>query len=134
MSKYQGVRNSKTSSDETMFGFEVGDEKGLMECMDIFAHQFIQPLLTTQSIQDHIATLDHEHLSDIHSQPRTQYYALKMLITHSHPYSKFFTGNSQSLNHTNLQHSLTHFFNRYYSSNIMKLIIITSLSPNFLFH
>ena len=49
-----------------------------------------------------------------------------MLKKHSkkdHPYTKFFTGSLKTLNHPSIRDDLIKFYNKYYSANLMKLIV-----------
>jgi len=65
-----------------------------------------------------------EHDKNLNNDFRRNYQILKSNANQQHPFHKFSTGNVKTLNISNIRSRLLQFHDTYYSSNVMKLVIL----------
>jgi len=64
-----------------------------------------------------------EHSKNLQNDTWRKYQLTKHLAKVGHPYSKFSTGDKNSLANPNLRKMLFDFYNSNYSSNLMKMVV-----------
>ncbi|KAJ3126641.1 Insulinase (Peptidase M16) [Nowakowskiella sp. JEL0407] len=129
LSKHSGYSNAYTSAEHTNYYFSVGSDF-LEGALDRFAQFFISPLFSEGSTERELNAVDSEHKKNLQSDGWRMHQLDKDLSNPSHPYTKFGTGNIETLKENpakleiDVRSELLKFHDMYYSSNIMKLVIL----------
>ncbi|CAB4464914.1 unnamed protein product [Rhizophagus irregularis] len=129
LSKHSGHSNAYTASDSTNYYFEVGPEY-LEGALDRFAQFFIAPLFDPSCTDREIRAVDSENKKNLQSDDWRCYQLEKSLSNPNHPYCRFGTGNLVTLKENpekqglNIRDELLKFHDKYYSANIMKLVVL----------
>lgn len=127
INKYGGSTNAFTSNNYTCYYFSV-DKEHLSESIDIFYNFFVSPLFDKNSISREILAVHSEYEKNMSIENRKIDEILKELTSVDHPYKNFDCGNKNTLDVDNIQQSLIDFYNKHYSSHLMKLIISSNHS------
>lgn len=94
----------------------------------VFAEFFAHPLFDANHTQQEIMVIDSEHRKNLLSDEWRQVRLLQSLANPEHAFHKFGTGNADTLGSApGLRAQLSAFFSHYYSSNKMKLVMLSSL-------
>lgn len=129
LSKHGGSSNAFTDTEDTNYHFDVAADN-LQEALDIFAQFFIEPLFLEDSVSREICAVDSENAKNLQNDFWRHYQLEKSLCRHDHPFHKFGTGNFETLRDQpeklglNLREELIAFHKRYYSANVMKLVVL----------
>lgn len=129
LSQNGGSSNACTSMDHTTFHFDVDPEK-LTNALDRFSQFFIAPLFTESLTDLELNSVHSEHEKNLASDAWRLNQLDKSSANPSHPYSKFATGNKETLKcipkekNINVREKLLEFHNKYYSANIMSLCVL----------
>ena len=91
-----GRSNASTATHTTCFQFDVASDH-LEAAMDRFAQFFIAPLFTESATERELNAVHSEFFSKTQKDPRRLYQFDKSLSSPNHPFSKFSTGNLQTL-------------------------------------
>jgi insulysin len=121
--KNGGYSNAFTSPDTTNYHFEI-NPSALFKAIDRFAHFFIDPLLNKKSVDKEINAVNSEHNKNLQNDSRRIMSILRILSDKQHPSHKFCTGNLETLKKDNIYDNLINFYKKWYSSNIMNLVIL----------
>lgn len=132
ISKNSGFTNAQTTNDHTRYYFSISNE-ALVEGVDRLSELLISPLIKQELIDTEAMALDAEfkmkHLDD-HGRAEE----IKRLFSNpEHSYSKFTHGSYKSLitvprsQGIDTRKEVLEFFETYYSANIMKLSVVSSL-------
>jgi insulysin len=122
----QGMSNAYTSSENTNYQFQVSHD-ALDEGLDRFSQFFIAPLFTDLFIQREVNAVNNEHMKNLNSDMRRLYRVKSLMVPDNHPARKFSTGSLKTLKTIN-RDDVIEFYNKYYSSNNMKLVIMSKSS------
>lgn len=128
LSKNGGSSNAATYPDVTKYYFDVVPEK-LSETLDRFSSFFISPLFTESATLREINAVNSEHEKNLSTDVWRIRQVNKSLANPKHPYSKFGTGNKETLldipkeKSIDTRRQLIEFHKKWYSSNIMSLAI-----------
>jgi insulysin len=123
-----GFTNAFTTFDNTNYFFSISNDK-FKESLDIFSQFFINPLLKPERIEREINAVNAEHSKNKNSDIwRVSQIINKTCINQDHPMSKFGCGSSKTLNKPGIKDALMKFYNTYYSSDIMYLILYSNMS------
>lgn len=126
---HAGSTNAYTSNENTNYHFEVA-KGNFREALDIFAQFFISPTFHESSTDREINAVDSENQKNLQSDPWRIDQLDKSTCREDHPYSKFGTGNLQTLKtepeklNLNVRDELLNFHSKYYSSNLMQLCLL----------
>lgn len=129
LSKNSGSSNAATYPDLTKYYFDVVPEK-LPDALDRFSQFFIAPLFTESATLREINAVHSEHEKNLASDVWRIRQVQKSLANPEHPFSKFGTGNKETLldipkkNGVDTRAELIKFHDKWYSSNIMTLSIL----------
>lgn len=122
-----GTTNAHTMQDSTSYYYQIIN-KYFEKSLEIFSQFFIDPLFSQKSINNEINAVNSEHEKNLtHDFSRIRS-ILKYYVKKSHPYAQFGTGTTNTLNIKNIRSLLFDFFNKYYSSNLMNLVIYSNMS------
>jgi len=122
ISSIGGLYNAFTSYDRTAYHFICSAEY-FSNVFDIFINFFIEPLFDESSVAREINAVDAEHNKNVGSDM----WRLERLIelVGENPIKKFHTGSKRTLDVKNIREYLRSFFEKYYSSNIMNIVIVS---------
>ncbi|XP_065350054.1 insulin-degrading enzyme-like isoform X1 [Cloeon dipterum] len=129
LTEHGGSSNAFTSMENTTFYFDVGPEH-LDNALDIFSQFFKAPLFTEDATDREVKAVNSEHEKNLANDSWRLHQLERSTSIKDHPYSKFGTGNLQTLvedpqkNGINVREALLKFHRDYYSSNIMSLVIL----------
>ncbi|KAI8902913.1 Metalloenzyme, LuxS/M16 peptidase-like protein [Globomyces pollinis-pini] len=129
LSSHNGSSNAFTSGDHTNYYFDINSDY-LEPILDRFAQFFVCPLFLESCTDREMHAVDSEHKKNIQSDSWRGYQLLKDLSSPNHPFNKFGTGNLETLKDIPLSKGLDirkvllEFHAKYYSANIMKLVIL----------
>ncbi|CAI2379420.1 unnamed protein product [Moneuplotes crassus] len=124
-----GYSNAYTSPEETNYYF-ISGEKEFEKSIDIFSWFFKDPTLNSESIEKEVQNVDSEHRKNLNNDSWKAMKLIKGISDVNYTYHDFFTGNVDTLwnipleNNVNMSKTLRTFYEEYYSSNLMKLVII----------
>lgn len=129
LSENGGASNALTHLDHTTYYFDVSPKK-LEGALDRFAHFFLTPLFKDTLTELELHAINSEHLKNLANDTWRFDQLDKSSANTHHPYSKFGTGNKQTLDiipkqkGINVRERLLEFHEKYYSANIMSLCVL----------
>ena len=116
LSTHGGYDNAFTSTQETNYYFSVQADY-LEQALDRFAQFFIAPLLSPGAVSKESHAVNAEHEKNLQSDGWRLWQLLKHVSNPSHPFSRFATGNLETLNNSNILKYLHNYYNSHYSAN-----------------
>jgi len=96
LSRHGGRSNASTSMSHTTYHFEIV-AKHADHAVDIFSNFFVSPLFTQDGTSRELNAVDSENSKNLTNDGRRRLQILKALADPLHHYSKFSTGNAQTL-------------------------------------
>jgi insulysin len=127
ISKAGGYDNAYTSLTNTNYHFECSNE-AFEGAVDRFSQFFIDPLLGDSQSEREMKAVDSEYNMGKQNDSRRNY-VLKRELTHKNSsVNRFTTGNLETLQRPGVRQAMLNFYEKWYSSNIMKLVISSNLS------
>ena len=128
VSKHGGSSNATTGNEETTYYFSIQDGY-LQQALDRFSQFFISPTFDPKFIDKEINAVQSEYQKSIKHDSRRVFRVIRTTANQNHPFGKFGMGNSETLRGTtndveDLYQSLKEFYFKYYSGNIMKLVVL----------
>eukprot|EP00814_Leptocylindrus_danicus_P018893 CAMPEP_0116007748 /NCGR_PEP_ID=MMETSP0321-20121206/2472_1 /TAXON_ID=163516 /ORGANISM="Leptocylindrus danicus var. danicus, Strain B650" /LENGTH=1177 /DNA_ID=CAMNT_0003476479 /DNA_START=185 /DNA_END=3718 /DNA_ORIENTATION=+ len=129
LATHGGRSNASTSMDCATFKFEVMQEHA-EEAVDIFAQFFVDPLMTESGTGREVQAVNSENSKNMATDARRRLQILKALADQDHHFSKFSTGNKETLPTTNdeetrqLREALLAFHKRHYRPKNMSVVIV----------
>lgn len=154
---YGGLTNAFTTGEQTCFQFEVpvingnigntnpttnkeeGDDESIFDhVLRNFASFFKSPLFRENEIRNEISSVNDENICNRNSPEKIFFHALKFLSNKGHPFSRFATGNLQTLENIpkslklNIYSELFKFYQSHYLPEKMTLVISGPQSLNHL--
>ena len=127
LSTHGGSTNAYTTEEVTNFHFSIYKDH-FNKSLDIFSQFFTSPLFSESSVLREINAVNSEHLKNVNNEHWRINRVIKNISDNKDPYDKFGTGNFETLQKPNVRDVLIEFYNKYYSSNIMKLVIYDNKS------
>ena len=124
-----GSWNAYTAADHTNYFFSLPAEK-LDEALDMFSDYFKAPLFDLEYSDKERNAVNSEWSMGRSQDGRIIHYLSGITGNPQHPASQLAVGNLETLADKEgsiLNEELVSFFNRYYSSNIMKLVMVSKL-------
>jgi len=124
-----GSHNAFTAYDDTNYFFDVRAE-AFPEALDRFAQFFIAPLFTEEYVDRERNAVHSEYESKRLDDGRRIYVAKKEAMNPEHNWTQFSVGNLDTLENTQdnpIRPDLIDFYNRYYSANLMTLVVSAPL-------
>ncbi|XP_071641491.1 insulin-degrading enzyme-like isoform X2 [Temnothorax longispinosus] len=129
LSQNGGASNASTHLDHTTYYFDITPGK-LEGALDRFAQFFIAPLFTENLTELELNAINSEHEKNLANDTWRFDQLDKSSASPDHPYSKFGTGNRETLDiipkqkNINVRNRLLEFHEKYYSANIMSLCVL----------
>jgi insulysin len=121
-----GITNAHTTEEFTTFYYQVLNEH-FTESLEIFSYFFSDALLSETAIEREINAVNSEHRKNLTNDIFRTPSILKELVTNNHPYYNFGTGNKETLTKKNIRDILFDLYNKYYSANLMKLVVLSNI-------
>ncbi|XP_042894803.1 insulin-degrading enzyme isoform X2 [Parasteatoda tepidariorum] len=127
--EHSGSSNAYTAADNTCYYFDVAPNS-LSDALHRFAQFFLCPLFTESATEREVNAVDSEHEKNLQSDTWRLAQLERATCDPNHDFSKFGTGNKFTLFENpksqgiNIRDKLLEFHNKFYSSNIMSLIIL----------
>jgi insulysin len=125
VSKNGGITNAMTADTDTTYYFGIGSNKYL-SVLDMFSWFFIKPLLRKDGIEREVNAVDSEAKKNLLDDMWIFQEMIKTTMNQNHPINHFTCGNKDTLKGEDLRERVKDFFNKYYSSNIMHLILFVN--------
>ena len=129
ISRNGGNFNAMTGTDHTTYIFDI-NPKYFEPALDRFSNLITSPLFTESVIEKEVNAVQQEHEKNLNSDYWRIDQLNKFTCKQDHPYSKFGTGNKDTLQkipnekNINVRDELFKFHSTYYSSNIMSLAVL----------
>ena len=124
LSQHGGYNNAYTSSVNTNYHFSV-NYAYLDEALDRLSQFFISPLFSEEYIQKEINAVNAEHQKNLQFEFRRSYAVLQEISQKDHPFSKFATGNAQTLTAIpNIRKEVINFYKKYYYGSSLKIAVL----------
>ena len=129
LTNHSGSSNAFTALENTNYFFDVGYQY-LEGALDRFAQFFLEPLFDPSCTEREIRAVDSEHKKNLQSDLWRSFQLEKSLCDPKHAYSKFGTGNLDTLWNApretglDIRDELLKFHAQYYSANMMKLVVL----------
>lgn len=133
LTKNKGSCNAYTALDTTNYQFEVLNH-AFEGALDRFAQFFIEPLFHASSTDRELNAVHSEHQKNINSDVWRIYEVGKKTAAKGHPLRQFGTGNLETLRDRpaklglDLRKELLSFHEKYYSSHVLTLAVISNIS------
>jgi insulysin len=124
-----GLNNAHTANEYTTYFYTINNNK-LIESLDIFAQFFISPLFNELNVEREMKAVNSEHSKNLNNDSWRGMRMLTNATSRNHPMHKFGTGNLETLDHDDIRKRLINFFNKYYSSNVMKLVVLSNIETS----
>jgi insulysin len=122
VAKNGGMTNAFTSDVDTTYYFNIGSDK-FLNILDMFSWFFIKPLLLKDGIEREVNAVDSEAKKNLLDDAWIFHEIIKKNMLEDHPINHFTCGNKDFLAGDDLHEKVKDFFDKYYSSNIMYLIV-----------
>lgn len=129
LSAHNGTSNAYTATVDTNYFFDVGHEY-LEPALDRFSQFFICPLFLESCKDREILAVDSENKKNLQNDMWRAYQLEKSLSNPEHVYSKFGTGNLETLKQipenlgNDVRDELLKFHKQLYSANQMRLVLL----------
>ncbi|MCE5316035.1 MAG: insulinase family protein [Parachlamydia sp.] len=120
-----GTANAFTAEDATSFMFAI-DNKAFPEALDRFASFFKEPLFNPSGVSRELNAINQEYAKNLNSDDFRELFVLKALADPTHPFHRFNMGNLKSLSNVS-QDTLKEWYHTHYTSNLMRLAVISPL-------
>lgn len=127
LSAHAGRSNASTSSERTIFHFDVASEH-FQHALDLFAQFFVAPLFSESATDRELNAVDSEDSKNRCNDGRRLLQVSRALAAPGHPYGKFSTGNLKTLKteappHLDARQAVLAFHGRHYTAPRMRLAI-----------
>ncbi|MEZ0151955.1 MAG: insulinase family protein, partial [Candidatus Reddybacter sp.] len=126
ISEHGGQHNAYTSLEQTNYFFNV-DSAYLFDTLDRFAQFFVAPRFDAEYVDRERHAVDSEYQLKIKDDSRREWDVLSELLNPKHPLAKFSVGNLETLVNDEqrpIRPDLLAFYQRYYSANLMTLVVL----------
>ncbi len=126
ISRYGGSHNAYTASEHTNYFFDI-DPEYLEPALDRFSQFFVAPLFNPEYVDRERFAVESEYKARLKDDARRIQDVYQSLMNPAHPAARFGVGNLTTLADTEerpLRQDLIDFYQRYYSSDLMSLVVL----------
>ncbi|MEH6584374.1 MAG: insulinase family protein [Halioglobus sp.] len=130
VTEHGGRRNAYTSMEHTNYFFDI-NEASLPEALDRFAQFFIAPRFDAQYVDREKNAVEAEYQMGLKSDGRRGLDVLQESMNPAHPFAQFSVGSLETLSDrpgSTIRDDLLAFYDKYYSANQMRLVVLGSQS------
>ena len=132
LAKNGGFSNAGTQLDRTIYYFDVSND-AFEGALDRFAQFFISSKFDEGSVEREIKAIDNEFSNNLNNDSRRLLQIKLSEINPQSPFNTFTTGNIKTLTKPDIRDKLLLFYKKYYTSEIMNLVIYSNKSLEELF-
>ncbi len=125
LNKNGGGHNAYTSIDHTNYFFDV-THTAFRGALERFSRFFVSPTFDEKYVEREKNAVNSEHEKNLKDDHRREYRFLQLMTDPHHPFSKFATGDGQTLKNAN-RDIVMDFYQKHYSSNLMRLVLMGSV-------
>lgn len=125
ISEHDGQSNAFTSDSSTSYMFSI-DNKAFPVALDRFSSFFKEPLFNPSGVDRELHAIDQEYAKNLDNDDFRELFVLKDLADPMHPFHRFNIGNTSTLSEVS-QETLQNWYRTHYSSNLMRLAVISPL-------
>lgn len=120
LSDNAGSSNAFTDTEDTNFFFKVSSDQ-LYTALEMFSEFFVSPLFNESSLERELKAVD----SEFHKNLLDDHWRLQQLVSSNgpEPINHFGLGNSKTLAVEGIRDKVIEFYNKYYSANLMTLVV-----------
>ncbi len=122
--EHGGSVNAYTASDRTVYLFSVNNDS-FSPAFDQFAHMFIDPLFQENGIERELMAVDQENDKNREHDGRRELQVLKEIADHDHPFSKFGTGDANTLGNIPRSEVIA-WHDQFYGANNAHLVVYSN--------
>jgi len=128
---HSGSNNAYTSLEHTNFHFDI-DPQYLDPALDRFAQFFIAPLLDESYVSRERNAVHSEYAAKIKDESRRSWDVMSTLTNPANKSARFSVGTLETLadNKTKVRDDLVKFYQTWYSSNVMTLVVLGKETPD----
>ena len=129
LQEHGGASNAYTSTENTNYYFDVLQDH-LQEVLKVFSAFFVNPLFSPEMTARELNAVHSENGKNLLNDMWRNFQLSKSTADPDHPFSKFGTGNKETLettpaaNNINVRDVLLNFHKTWYSASIMKLCVL----------
>lgn len=126
VAQHGGTYNAYTAAENTNYFFDI-ENAHLEPALDRFAQFFIAPLFTAEYVERERNAVHSEYVAKLKDDARKEWDVYRDLMNPANPSALFTVGNHTTLGDragTVLRDELIAFYQRYYSSHLMSLVVI----------
>ena len=120
--KNSGSLNAYTSSTETVYFFSCSNQ-AYNGALDRFSQFFIKPLFNSECTQREMQAVHSEHQKNMMNDSWRMMQLIRSSALKHTAYNHFSTGDLTTLQKPNIRDELIEFYKKYYSANLMKLVL-----------
>jgi insulysin len=124
--EHGGIHNASTGLEHTNYFFDVNADN-LSDALDRFAPFFTDPLFDASYVDRERNAVESEYQLKYKKDSRRQWDVLREIANPKHPLAKFNVGNLDTLADTersDVRTELINFYKKYYSANLMTLVLL----------
>jgi insulysin len=125
LTEFGGSYNAYTDSERTVYHLELFNQH-FEEILKIFSRFFIDPLMKKEGVDREINAVDSENNKNLTSDYWRLNQLVKSFSNPKSPFHKFGTGNLSTLSDSKIRDVLLNFHEKYYSANIMCLVLLSN--------
>ncbi len=135
ISANSGFLNAYTSGEHTNFYFQVTNNQ-FLNVLKMFCEFFKTPLFSKICKQKEVYAVNSEHEGNMKKESKILHQCLRLLSNENHPFHQFATGNTKTLHEIpnkegiSVGKLLSAYYNDNFSSNVMKLVVMSNYSLN----
>jgi len=122
-----GETNAYTGNDCTNYHFEVGNHS-FDEALDMFAQFFVKPLFNKNSVNKEMKAVDSEYKKSFQDDDDRYDEIINAGCNPKSRFSRFSMGSLETLNKKKIRPALLEFYNNFYSSHLMSLVVLSNQS------
>lgn len=130
ITEHGGSHNAYTSFENTNYFFDI-NAPDLPVALDRFAQFFIAPRFDAQYVEREKNAVEAEYQMGLKSDNRRELDVLQEVMNQDHPFSQFSVGSLETLADrpdSDIRDELIDFYNKHYSANVMRLVVLGSQS------
>lgn len=117
-----GFSNAWTSLTSTNFHFDIASDS-FEEALDRFAQFFVSPLFSESAVEREMMAVESEFTMFVQDDTSRRKMVFQTLAHAESPYNCFDIGNLESLRQEGIRDKLLDFHAKWYSANLMNLVI-----------
>ena len=127
LNKNGGGHNAYTSIDHTNYFFDI-NHPAFSGALDRFSRFFVSPTFDPKYVDREKNAVHSEHEKNRKDDSRREYRIQQVISLQEHPFAKFATGDKDTLAKAD-RAAVMDFYKKKYSSNLMRLVLMSNESP-----